>query len=255
MVPNRRNIAPATLYFGLVAFSLAGLCMQKFTGREELWIGRIASLLTLAMAVWAALEGSRPKPNFKTVLLILSIGAAFEVLGMYTGFPFGRYVYTGAWWPSLPLPGEHQFPLPLPFAWLLVVLGSASLYQRFVKKTGVLVGAVGVGFIAALVDLPMELPMTQTLKYWRWESTSLFVGAPLQNFFGWVLVSSVGAFFLLCDPSFRIEAQPGPEPAVGAGRAWPRGDAKSKPVSAGFILLTHLLFSMSVWLIGVPASP
>jgi putative membrane protein len=130
-------------------------------------------------------------------------------MGLVSGFPFGRYEYTGAWWPSLALPNGQPFPAQLPFAWLMMSWASVLVARRWVMGWAAV--ALG-GLLAALADLAMEPTAVGVLGYWRWTGEGpLPGGAPVSNFFGWWLVAALAGALLLWarpDPESR------PEPAV-----------------------------------------
>jgi len=175
------------LFLGLVAFAIFGSALSKFGNLDPGPIAPVTSLLTILVGV-AAIFG----PKFYRLWPVLLLGTTAEIIGLYTGFPFGGYAYTDRWVPVVPLPGEHFFPVILPFAWLLMA-GAAwaiSPGQRWSK-------AVVGGLFAALIDLPMEAVMTGPLRYWQWETAGpLPGGAPITNTLGWFAVAT-GAGFLL----------------------------------------------------------
>lgn len=167
------------------------------------WVARVTALLTLGFGFVTVVRGT----STVRVLGVLALGAGCEVVGLYTGFPFGRYVYTEAWWPTVPLPGDHRFPLLLPFAWAMVAGGSA----RLLKHRPIWM----VGLAAACLDLLMEPVMVGTLGYWRWlDGGPLPGGVPVLNFVGWFLVST--------------------------GAAWLIGESDVEPRESGWVLAGHL---------------
>lgn len=199
---NVREPQPPTwlprLFFGLVAFSLLGSLLERLTGLAPGWIAPIASLLTLATGVAAAFAPvvvALGRPAWFALALVVVIGAASELIGLATGLPFGRYVYTEAWWPTVPLPGGGVFPVQLPFAWFLIAGSSYLVVAQWVRPPvlRVVLGAA----LAALVDVPMEPVMTETLGYWRWlEPGPLPGGAPWLNPVGWFLTSLLAGLVL-----------------------------------------------------------
>lgn len=168
-------------------FSLAGTALTRATGLNPGPIAPIASIATILTGVYAIFG-----QQWRRMIPVLMIGAVAELLGLYTGFPFGAYAYTDRWIPTLPLPGDHRFPLILPFAWALIAGASWAIspgrgWQR----------ALLAGLIAASIDLPMEAIMTGPLDYWRWKQPGpLPGGAPIANFLGWFAVATIAAAFL-----------------------------------------------------------
>ena len=155
----------------------------------------MASLLTLGAGVFATFAGYvRAVPHaLPRLAAALALGATAEIVGLATGFPFGRYVYTDAWWPTVALPGIGSFPLALPFAWLLMAGASVLGLSPFRPLPSALLG----GLLAALVDLLMEPAMTGPLGYWRWLAPGpLPGGAALANPFGWWAVATLAGLVL-----------------------------------------------------------
>ncbi len=188
-----------------MAFSLAGSLMSRLTGLDPGPIAPAASLLTLGAGIWATFaEYVRVVPGAWLRLgAALALGAGSEVVGLATGFPFGRYAYTGAWWPTVRLP-FGPFPLALPFAWLLMagaarlsVPGSGETQRHQARKASLWLGVMTGGLLAAGVDLAMEPVMAGPLGYWRWLVPGpLPGGAPLANPFGWWAVASLAGIVL-----------------------------------------------------------
>lgn len=178
-----------------------------------LWVARIAALLTLAFGFFTVVRGTL----LWRIAAVLGVGAGSEILGMYTGYPFGRYEYTEAWWPTVPMPGDHRFPLLLPFAWAMIAGGCARwLHRRPIWL---------IGLAAAAVDLVMEPVMVQRLEYWRWlDGGPLPGGVPLLNFIGWFLVSTAAAWLL--------------------------GESDEAPCEAGWVLVGHLALVSALWFAG-----
>jgi uncharacterized membrane protein len=146
-----------------------------------------ALIVALGAAVVAA------EVRWKAFLSVIALGAAVEIVGMYTGLPFGAYAYTGAWWPSLPLPGGHQFPLVLPLAWAMIA-GSCFLVARaFLPQTAAIVAGAA---LATVVDLPMEVAMVEVFGYWRWADGGPLFGVPVMNSVGWFATSLVAGAIL-----------------------------------------------------------
>lgn len=121
-------------------------------------------------------------------LLILSLSWAAEQVGTTTGLPFGKYTYTTVLLPKI----FDIVPLPIPFAWLLVVpatlataeylwfqkLSSTSLVSCFQK-------AFSAACLALLLDTTIEPVAFHISKYWVWHETGFYYGVPLKNFLSW----------------------------------------------------------------------
>ena len=181
------------MYLGLVAFSLAGSLLSKLTGLAPGPIVPIASALTIGFGFAAVFHSIwvENKPSVYWVLpTCLALAAAIELLGLQTGFPFGRYAYTTNWQPTFHV-GKGVFPLLLPFAWLLVV-GAATVICSPLRS-----GIISAAFLATAIDYLMEPVMAGPLRYWVWlERGSLPGGAPILNPLGWFATAMVVAALL-----------------------------------------------------------
>jgi putative membrane protein len=185
-------------------------------------IAPVTALLTLTVGCVAALGSYRCLPALAGVL---TLGAASEVCGLYTGFPFGHYAYTDRWWPTLVLLGGHRFPVQLPFAWLLMAGGA---FLAMPAKLSLLPRAVLGALLAASLDLVMEPVMVGALGYWRWvEPGPLPGGAPIANFVGWFGTSLLAGLIL--------------------GSLQPSEDERSAPYqNARLVLAGHLVLTMGI---------
>ena len=115
---------------------------------------------------------------------IAGMGWAAEFVGSRTGFPFGRYHYTGRLQPQL-----GHVPLVIPLAWLMMLppaWGVASL----------ITGGYGLAFVvvSALAFTVWDLfldPQMVGWRLWVWDKPGGYFGIPLINYLGWFLVSGV----------------------------------------------------------------
>lgn len=216
------------LYLGLVAFSLAGTLLSSLTGLDPGPIAPGAALLTLAtglVAAFSPVAKELGRRRFAAVAgAILAVGATSEIVGLYTGYPFGSYRYTGQWWPSVALPGEHWFPLQLPFAWLMV---AGAAYLAAARALFGVAAVVAGALLATLIDVPMEPVMTGVLGYWVWLEPGPLLGAPLLNPVGWFITSFVAAALLYRAGAWRVAYRREP----------------------GLVLLGHLALVLGMWLI------
>jgi len=189
-------------FVALIAFSLLGSAMSAFFKLDPGPIKPVASIATLLVgcialfAPFATVRGI--SIALKSFCALVMLGAAVEICSLYTGFPFGRYVYTAEWQPVIMLPGGHWFPLLLPVAWAMVTAACFQLCCRFLSGP---MAAITAGLIAVLVDLPMEWTMTKVLNYWRWTDANfplgeLAFGVPILNSVGWFITATAGCLML-----------------------------------------------------------
>ena len=112
-------------------------------------------------------------------LLIYVAGFSIEVLGVQTGFPFGRYSYGSVLGPKL-----FDTPLIIGINWLLLVLCMRDLAMR-VTSSPVLQSLLGAALMAGL-DVLIE-PVAIALGFWHWYGQPV----PLQNYVAWYVCAAV----------------------------------------------------------------
>ena len=163
-----------------------------------LWLGGVISYLFLGAAPadteWAApaFLGVAMVRVFMSVppsewIMLMAVGiAAFvaELLGVYTGFPFGTYSYTDVLYPQL-----AGVPVPIACAWIILFAYVHRMLAGRIRSSRwfPFVGAVWMVALDLLIDPLAAGP----LGYWRWQHAGLYCGIPVTNFLGWFLVSLV----------------------------------------------------------------
>ncbi len=142
------------------------------------------------------------------ILLVFTVGLAFESIGVATGVIYGPYHYTdllGAKFLGL-------VPYLIPLAWFMMaypsyVIADRLVGDRFRPTTRILwVSAVG-GAAMTAWDLGMD-PLMVKAGHWVWEVQGAYFGVPLQNFWGWWL-TTFAALFLFQLFSSRSQLPPG----------------------------------------------
>jgi putative membrane protein len=182
--------------------------------RISQWGAALALVLVCAGSGWAAYHVPLPIDLFRTVstvsvlalfgvtayamgrtwgivrglalFCVLAVYAfAIESVGVLTGFPYGSFQYVGAM--------AHEVfglvPWTLPFAWIPIMVGVASLTQRLgcsSWRKRIFVGAV----LAMLADMVLD-PGAVALGFWRYQAGGWYYAVPWTNFAGWVLTSFV----------------------------------------------------------------
>ena len=179
------------IYLGLIVFSVFGLIFTRLTAFEAGWIASFSAASVLILGSWIV---GRAIGTPATVAIAL-IGGSSELFGVFTGLPFGSYIYTTAWWPTVLLGPNVHFPLLVPLAWLLVVGGAYGFVgRRFASPFN---RVVATATLATVIDATMEPVMTHSLGYWHWADLGRPWGAlpggasPNINSVGWWLVSGV----------------------------------------------------------------
>jgi putative membrane protein len=109
------------------------------------------------------------------------VGFATEVLGVWTGFPFGAYEYTHAFAPLL-----IEVPLVMICAWAVLAGYLDGLLRPFVKHplARALAGALGL----TAIDLVLDPVAAGPMNLWEWAHEGRYYGIPLTNFVGWFVV-------------------------------------------------------------------
>ena len=146
-------------------------------------------------------------------LLVLAVAWLSEVIGVHTGLPFGRYIYTEALQPQI-----GNVPLQVPAAWLMMlpaawaVGGSlrfrrhqANHSRRWVNKAAF---SLTSGLAFSAWDLFLD-PQMVAWQLWRWETPGSYFGIPLTNFLGWTLIAallSLGLASFIDTDSLPVEA-------------------------------------------------
>ena len=161
-----------------------------------------AGYLIIALASYLAVEWmcSIPAPSRPRAWLwagcVLVGGFAAEVVGVRTGWPFGKYSYGPVLQPQV-----GGVPAAIGFAWVLITLSSlllaAALRNRLpttLRNTCHLVPLAAVSMLC--FDLFME-PAAVALGYWTWAANEI----PLSNYLTWLVL---GLAFLLLYQGLRL---------------------------------------------------
>ncbi|WP_009886468.1 carotenoid biosynthesis protein [Ferroplasma acidarmanus] len=134
--------------------------------------------------------------NFTMKFFAASYILAFfiEFLGVHTGIPFGRYVYSSILGPEL-----LSVPVAIPFLW------SSLLYFSWLAGRGKIVTS---SILMVAIDLSFDPRFS--IHLWHWAVPGIYFGVPLTNFAGCFIASiSIFAVLLLILPGsskFSINA-------------------------------------------------
>jgi carotene biosynthesis associated membrane protein len=141
------------------------------------------------------------------VLVAVTLGGGFlvEVLGVATGFPFGRYAYSDALGPKL-----LDVPLVIPLAWAWMAWPAWLAAGRLTTHRWARVSLAGLGLAAW--DLFLD-PQMVAAGYWRWTTSASVTleGVPLLNYAGWLFVSlAMMALLSLADRLSTVDSRDAP---------------------------------------------
>ncbi len=123
------------------------------------------------------------------ILLVFTVGLAFESAGVATGVVYGPYHYTDLLGPKF----LGLVPYLIPLAWFMMAYPSYVIADRLVGSRFqnparlLLVSAVG-GAAMTAWDLGMD-PLMVKAGHWVWDVQGAYFGVPIQNFFGWWLTT------------------------------------------------------------------
>jgi uncharacterized membrane protein len=175
---------PPFLLGGCLAFGVMALAQIWIPLTDDRAGPTVVVVVAAAVATWAftALAWG---PRRATAAFAWMAGATLVVerVGVATGWPFGRYHYTGVLQPEV-----WRVPAIVPLAWFALGVPAREVASRLVESRGarVLVSACALTAWDLFLD-----PQMVDEGYWRWTGRTAFRGVPLSNFAGWLVVSIV----------------------------------------------------------------
>lgn len=151
------------------------------------------------------------------VVSVFLVAWVFETLSVLTGVPFGRYHYT-----DIMAPFVGHVPVFVLPAYLFMGYASWSLATLFLGARGFSLSKtqlITVPLLAAVLMLVWDLsmdPLRATIEgRWIWTDGGGFLGVPLSNFIGWLLVTwcmfALFAYFLQNAPTKTITKPASPK--------------------------------------------
>ena len=213
MTHRRVFLVAFGLFAGSVAFSLAGAFLLNYapgpatgalsaiadtTGlllddliKLPTWVN-MGMLPLLAFSLYLGELGWRRSLGFLAVGCL--VGAAAELVGTQTGFPFGPYSYGDFLGAKI----AGHVPYLIPPSWYAIGLVSLDLGRRLGLGRWGRVGAVALFMV--LWDVALDPAMSHAFPFWKYDVGGIFFGMPLVNWAGWALTSAliaVGYEFLL----------------------------------------------------------
>ena len=125
------------------------------------------------------------------LLITLVVSLALEIIGSKTGYIFGgKYHYNQENTPGYVIFG---IPVLIPIAWFGIIYMSINFgyfltdiqfpFRNDIDYYFIILIAIFV----VLLDFVLD-PLAVDEKRWSWESSGIYYGVPLLNFFGWLLV-------------------------------------------------------------------
>lgn len=183
----------------VATLAVAGALITRATGiRPPYWIGSAAGFVTILLAsVWMFGLILRTMPRRQAIgsaVGVLALTAIVEVVGLSTGYPFGRYHYTRLWQPGIFLNERGRwFPLALPLTWFILASACVLIVR---SRTSGWRAILLAGLALSVVDAVLEPVMIGPVGFWRWDEPGPLLGAPWTNSAGWMLTGVLAATLL-----------------------------------------------------------
>jgi uncharacterized membrane protein len=120
--------------------------------------------------------------TLRFVVLCIVICGGLEVISVATGFPFGRYTYSGGLGP-----GIFGVPFLVPLCWFMMAYPVICLVESVARGWWRIP-------LAALALTAWDLfldPQIVRSGLWVWLDPPFYAGIPLQNYFGWLLTAFI----------------------------------------------------------------
>jgi carotene biosynthesis associated membrane protein len=176
------NFAPGPATAALAAIADAtGLLLDDLI-KLPTWVN-MGMLPVIAFALYLGELGWRRSAGFVAVGCL--VGAAAELVGTQTGFPFGPYSYGDFLGPKI----AGHVPYLIPPSWYAVSIVSLDLARRLGLGRWGRIGAVALFMV--LWDVALDPAMSHAFPFWKYDVGGVFFGMPLVNWAGWALTSVV----------------------------------------------------------------
>ncbi len=176
---------PFLVYLWVYPWSIGLVAADKVPPGTE-WLASVLLILeSLVAAFWLAVNFGAVRAAL-AALAVLAGAWGVEALGVTTGFPFGRYIYTEQLIFKI-----GPVPLGILSAWLMLVVTAyftaCYCWPRLAYWASLLAGAG----LALLSDLGMEPVATAIQDYWRWQDSGPYYGVPSANFLAWFVAALI----------------------------------------------------------------
>lgn len=175
------TVSAAATFAGMVATPLA---------RRGGGVRRAAAVVVVGGLATTTFERLRarhgPARSGAAAFGVTAVGWLAESVGSRTGWPFGRYAYTGRLRPIV-----GGVPAIVPLAWF-AMSAPAREAAHAALGPGTSRGRRVAGGAAALLAWDLFLdPQMVAEGYWRWARPGRYRGIPISNFVGWFLTATV----------------------------------------------------------------
>jgi uncharacterized membrane protein len=152
--------------------------------RAPLVVATVVIGFTMSVAHAAATRGARAAATL--VAVTTGGGLLVEIVGVHTGFPFGRYHYSGGLGPRW-----YAVPLVIALAWTWMAWPAWLAAGALTVRPAARIVLAGLGL--AGWDLFLD-PQMVAAGFWRWHHPQPGLpgvpGVPLTNYLGWLGVAT-----------------------------------------------------------------
>lgn len=186
------------VYAGAIAFSILGMLLLRvfpstlpvFAPYYDLLVKTptwtyMTLMALLPVLMYAPMLGGRKVAVF--VIWGSLIGAASELIGTTTGFPFGAYAYTD--WMG-PMIADHV-PYFIPLSWFAMSILSLDLARRVTANRWKRILLATLFMVLWDVSLDPAMGRFAQTTFWSYPGGGFYYGMPLSNWAGWFGVSLV----------------------------------------------------------------
>jgi bisanhydrobacterioruberin hydratase len=183
MNQHHRTQVGVTLLLIVIAFFTA-----KFPLEPQYSVISSLSVILFALPCYYGLFQTLGRKTALQLILMMCIFAlVLENTAIYTGFPYGRFMYGS-------LIGERigLVPWTVGFAWTPILFGAISLVKKWRVSSSVVINILAIAVLMTAFDFVLD-PGSVSLGFWIWENSTGFYGVPWSNFLGWLLSSALAA--------------------------------------------------------------
>jgi len=200
---HQRRVSPLSraLPYAALAFALTTIATQMaWVWADDRYLLTNVVVISCALAAVFTLCARQGWLRGAVASIVIAfLGWLIEVIGVHSGWPFGRYIYldvvgqnhlTGATGHSVPM--LAGVPLIVPLAWLMMTV-PVYFTTQMIKAS---VASRLLWAVIALVGWDFFLdPQFVAEGWWHWADPSHHIrglpGIPISNYLGWVLAATV----------------------------------------------------------------
>jgi uncharacterized membrane protein len=155
--------------------------------KQYLWTTNIFLALQAVITLIFLLSAAETKSVSITSAIILVLVFFIEYTGVNSGYPFGKYSYTGALTPAV-----FGVPAAITLSWFSILVNAflLSKFLLFDSKSVYIISASAVIILG--IDLLLEPFGSLVIGYWVWSSATV----PLQNYLSWLLMGILFSYIL-----------------------------------------------------------